>query len=95
VGTGNGSVVSLIPSVINGTEFFVLTLTTMQGQPPCATSGRFALSATDPKYRTVVTGLLQAYFQGGQVFARGLGTCDTYSGSEDLAYVCFNNGAPC
>ncbi len=95
VGTGSGSVGSLIPAVINGTEFFVLTLTTMQGQPPCATSGRFALSATDPKYRTLVTALLQAYFQNGQVYARGLGTRDTYSGAEDLAYVCFNNATPC
>ena len=94
-GTGSGSVVSLIPAVINGTEFFVLTLTTMQGQPACATSGRFALSATDPKYRTVVTGLLQAYVTGRAVYANGLGTCDTYAGAEDLAYVCFNNGEPC
>ena len=94
-GTGSGSVVSLVPAVINGTEFFVLTLSTMQGQPACAAAGRFALSATDPKYRTVVTGLLQAWVAGRPVYANGLGTCNTYADSEDLAYVCFNNGNPC
>jgi hypothetical protein len=94
-GTGSGTVVNLTPSALSGTEFFVLTLSTMTGQPTCATSGRFALSSTAPTYRTIVAGLLGAYFSGATIFVRGLGTCDTYTGTEDIGNVCFDGGTPC
>lgn len=94
-GTGTGTVVNLTPSALSGTEFFVLTLSSMTGQPSCATSGRFALSSSVPTYKTIVAGLLGAYFSGATIFVRGLGTCDLYAGTEDVAYVCFDNGVPC
>lgn len=94
-GSGSGTVANITPIVLNGTEFFVVTLSTMSGQPACADGSRFALSASDPKYKSVLAILLGAYFSGSSVFARGLGTCNLYASSEDLGYVCLNNGVPC
>jgi len=93
-GTGSGTVLNFTPAVSNGVEFYVLTLSSMS-TASCATTGRFALSSSDPKYKTTVAILLGAYFSGTSVFARGLATCTVYGGSEDLAYVCADNGAPC
>jgi hypothetical protein len=95
-GTGSGTVTNITPAVSNGTEFFVVTLSTMSGQPSCTSSSRLALSATDPRYKTIISILLGAYFSGASVYANGAGTCNTYpGGAEDLAYVCLDGGAPC
>jgi hypothetical protein len=94
-GSGSGTVTNFTPTETGGVEFFVVTLASMTGMASCATTARFALSASDPKYRTTVAILLAAYYSGASVFARGLGTCNTYAGSEDLAYVCADNGLPC
>jgi hypothetical protein len=94
-GTGSGTIVNFTPAVINGTEFFVLTLSITNGQPACVNSPRFALSASDPKYKTVVALPFGAYFSGASIYVNGAGTCNTYGGSEDLSYVCLNGGVPC
>jgi len=95
-GTGSGAVTNITPIVLNGTEMFVVTLSTMNESPTCdGSSPRFALSASDPKYKSVMALLLGAYFSGASVFARGLGTCNLYSSAEDLSYVCLNGGVPC
>jgi len=100
-GTGSGQIVAFTPvALANGTEFFVVTLQNMTGQPPCAGGVgtppfRFALSAADPKYKTTLAAMMAAYFSGSSVYAVGLGTCNTYSQSEDLGYMCFNGGVPC
>ena len=94
-GTGSGTVTNITPGLLNGTEIFVLTLSTMSGQPSCASTARFAFSSTDPRYRSILAILLGSYFSGSSVFARGADTCNTYGGSEDLAYVCLDGGVPC
>ena len=94
-GTGSGTVVNITPAVLNGTEMFVVTFSTMSSQPTCASSSRFALSASDPKYKSVFAILIGAYFSGASVFARGLGSCNLYAETEDLGYVCLNNAVPC
>ena len=96
-GTGSGTVTNITPVAVNGVEFSVITLSTMSGTPVCANgSARFALSATDPRYKTIITLLLGAYFAGASVYANGAGTCNTYpGGAEDLSYVCLDGGTPC
>jgi hypothetical protein len=86
-----------IPAVTSGTEFFVVTLSVMSGQPSCTgPSPRLALSTADPRYKTIVSNLLGAYFSGASIYANGAGTCNTYpGGAEDLAYVCLDGGIPC
>jgi hypothetical protein len=95
-GTGSGTVTNFTPAVNNGTEFFVVTLLTMNGPFSCGGIARFALSAADPRYKTIVSILLGAYFSGASVYAYGAGTCNTYSGgAEDLAQLCLDGGVPC
>jgi hypothetical protein len=95
-GTGSGTVINITPAVINGTEFFSVVLSTMNGAFPCGGTARFVLSATDPRYKTIIAMLLGAYFSGASVYANGAGTGNTYpGGAEDLAYVCLDGGAPC
>ena len=66
------------------------------GRPgACNTDGRFVITASDPKYKTVLAAMMGAYFSGSAVFARGQGTCNIYGGSEDLSNMCFNGGVPC
>jgi hypothetical protein len=87
-GSGNGQITYFVPFVINGQEAFVFRLSTMSGAPACSSGNRFALTAADPRYKTIVAAIIGASLSGASIFAWGSGSCTTYAGSEDLSYIC-------
>ena len=93
-GLGTGRITGWAPSTSGGNpEFVVLSVETITGTPPCNTTARFSISSTDPKYKTVVAGIIAAFHAGTPVRVFGLGTCNVWSNAEDVTYICFGNVA--
>lgn len=94
-GTGRGVLLGVLPYSCSPAECFFVQSTTNSGLPSCNTSGRFVISVSDPKYKTVVATLLAAYHAQTPVTLYGAGTCSTWSNAEDLAYVCVGDMVGC
>src|SRR5262245_18795305 len=91
-GTGTGRIVGYVPSTSGGRpEFVLVTTETISGTAPCNTTGRFGLSSSDPKYKSVFASIVAAYHAGTEVHIFGLGTCDVFSNAEDISYICFGS----
>jgi hypothetical protein len=83
-GTGRGALLGALPYTCPGGECFFVQATSNTGLAACNTSGRFVMSASDPKYKTTVAALLAAYHSQTPVTLYGAGTCNTWSNAEDL-----------
>lgn len=84
-------VLGLLPFSSGTNEMFFAKMETLQTTPACNTSGRFTMVSTNARYKQTFAALLAAYHAGTYVRVYGTGTCNNWSNSEDIAYVCFGD----
>jgi hypothetical protein len=92
-GEGAGRITGLIPFATTEEVFFI-KVETASNLPSCNSSQRFVLRSSAINFKTNVASLLAAYHAGTVVRIIGGGTCNTWSNSEDVAYICFGE-TPC
>ena len=86
-GSEDGTISVLTSQPTSNTTFINLTGGTSTDRPACATSGRFALDTSKSAGRTTLAILIGAFVSGKTVVIYGLGTCNTWSDSEDVSFV--------
>lgn len=93
-GTGTGKVIGYIPFSSGSEEVFFIKVENLSNSPDCNNSSRFTMKSSDPKFKATQAAVLAALMSGMEVRATGLGTCNHFSNSEDLQYICLGN-IPC
>lgn len=74
------------PSNANGPAvIFKMNTSTVEG---CNSTGRFAMSSQDVRYKANLTAIMAAYHSQSPVTATYNTTCTTWGNSYDLTYVC-------
>jgi hypothetical protein len=87
-GTATGVVTGYVPFHDGTTAIFLFRVEIPSNTPSCNTSARFAISENDEKYKETVAAVMSAHAAGSPVYAVGYGSCNTWSNSEDLYYLC-------
>jgi len=94
-GTGIGKITGVIPYVkSSGERIFFIKVDSTLDAPSCNETNRFALSDTKPHFDITVSAILAAYHSKSDVKVRGHGSCNYWSNSEDINYICFGD-IPC
>jgi hypothetical protein len=93
-GTALGKVTGYIPYSTGGKELLFVKIEAHVDSPTCNVTGRFTMSSSDLKYESTNAALLAAFMSGATVRAKGRNTCNNWSNSEDLSYVCLGS-IPC
>lgn len=89
--TAQGRVLAIMPLSLNNDELFFIKVETMQSSPAtpaCNTTGRFTMLSTSARYKPTFAVLLAAYHAQTPIWVYGAGTCNNWSNSEDIAYIC-------
>ena len=86
--TGGAATGQIINVTVNSSGIVFFSSTgTHNNQPACATTGRFAFSATTTAGQATLALLLSVYGLGRTVFVQGTGACDVASDSETVQYI--------
>ena len=87
-GVGTGKVTGIIPYSSGTDEMFFIKLENISSTPACNGTSRFTMKSTHPAYKGTYSAVLAALMSGMTVRATGKGTCNNFSNSEDLMYIC-------
>lgn len=94
-GKVTGKITGYIPYGVGSDGLLFIKLdSSITGAPECNTTQRFTIKGNNPKYRAILAAVIASQVSGEQVRARGKGTCNNWSNSEDLDYICVGT-TPC
>jgi len=93
-GIGTGKVTGIIPYKNGSNEMFFIKIENVSNSPSCNDTSRFTMTSADPSFKGTYSAVLAALMSGMEVRATGLGTCNNFSNSEDLHYICLGD-TPC
>jgi len=93
-GVGTGKVTGIIPYKNGSDEMFFIKTENISNSPSCNVTSRFTMTSADPAFKGTYSAVLAALMSGMEVKATGHGTCNNYSNSEDLWYICLGD-TPC
>lgn len=93
-GTATGKVVGFIPYSSGSEEMFFIKVENISAPVSCNTTSRFTMKSSNPRFKSTQATVLAALMAGTQVTANGLGSCNSWSNSEDLDYICLG-AIPC
>jgi hypothetical protein len=93
-GIGTGKITGIIPYSSGGNEMFFIKVENLSDTPTCNVTTRFTMKSDNPAYKGTYAAVLAALMSGMTVKATGHNTCNNFSNSEDLRYICLGN-TPC
>lgn len=93
-GAGTGKILGYLPFSAGSTEIFFVNSENNLNQISCNTTNRYAMSASDPKYKSTQAALMAAFMAGSQVVVKGKGSCNVWANAEDIDYICLGT-IPC
>ncbi|HEC19154.1 MAG TPA: hypothetical protein ENI97_07385 [Gammaproteobacteria bacterium] len=94
VGYGTGKITGYLPYSYGQEEMFFIKMENFTGTPACNVTYRLTMKSSNPRFKATQAAVLSAFIAGIPVRATGLGTCNNFSNSEDLKYVCLGD-IPC
>lgn len=92
-GDASGKITGYIPYSTGGEDIFFIRVQNTNGAA-CNTTSRYTMNSSNQKFEGTRAAVMAAYLAGVSVRVKGLGTCNNFSNSEDMRYICLGD-TPC
>ena len=93
-GSAIGKTTGYFPYSKGNEELIFVKVENYTNVPACNVTSRFTMASSNPKFQSINSALLSAFISGIKVKIKGYSTCDNFSNSEDIKYICLGD-IPC